>query len=263
VGDLERGRCDGGLGPFSNKGAHVVDYEKPILVEIYTETYIKSGQLPSERFFDIVPALRELGLSKVEFGHVDALSVQPAERIISQSRAPRVRCWDKENHKLVQVGQDLLVINVVGTYPGWEEYVDFFERVQATARRAIPGLEAQSLALHAIDRFDVDKAGYKLADYLAPTGRIIPEWYLESQEAIDIDMGRGLLHSDGYNRVVNVKVRPGKKRVKIELRSTFHENVSEDHYLGKVLESLHRRSISTFEAMITDRTRNEIMGGLK
>jgi uncharacterized protein (TIGR04255 family) len=161
----------------------------------------------------------------------------------------------------VQLAQDNLVVNLVGEYPGWSPFTDLLETAMTVVHDSIGEFAIASINLNTIDRFLVPSESYVFDRYVDCSGKIVPEWYKGSREALDITLGRALVKEDSWNRQINVKVRR-RDPVSIEFRVALHNTVERNHKWQDVLERLHNESNEIFESLITDATRNEIMGGL-
>lgn len=235
-------------------------YRKPTLVETYAELHLESGTLTEARFFDVVPKLKELGFTEVEFARALSIDFKP-ERLNFPRETQRVRCWKPGKRELAQVGEDLFVVNLTGDYPGWDNFVHLFNEGLGALGTGLGGLKVRSLNLLTTDQFLVPKEGFLVSHYLGVGGRVIPKWYENCKESIDINIGRGMLEPDGRNRQIQIGVRGAADPVTIGFQASFHDAVGEGTNLQDLLEDLHRESNVTFESLITDRTRNEIMGG--
>lgn len=235
-------------------------YKKPTLTETYAEIHLAPGLLSEARFFDVVPRLKALGFSDVELSTVgmklDIKQGRPLPRDLQ-----RVRCWKAGRTQLVQVGEDLLIANLTGQYPGWSSFVQLFEEAYQALVDGLGTVEPVSVNVAALDSFEVPKEGFSISDYLAVGGKIIPQWYANCGESLDMTLGRGLLEVDGRNRQVHVSVRSAGDPVKISFRTQCHDRVQAANDLKDLLFRLHDETNSTFEAMITDRVRHTVMGG--
>jgi uncharacterized protein (TIGR04255 family) len=238
-------------------------YKNPTLVEIYSEIYLEPGSLTEARFFDVVPKLKDAGFSEIEMGTAGLSLEFQAGQGLRPKEKPRVRCWKPGKRELAQVGEDLLVVNLMGDYPGWSSFLQLFTQVCDAVRKGLGTVPARSLSLRTIDRFTVPKSDFLVGDYLQVGGPLIPSWYKNSRESIDVTVGKGFLPHDGRNRVIAVAVRTIAEPVMIEMQAAFHNTVSANDDLKNLLETLHAESNETFESLITDRTRNAIMGGQK
>jgi len=229
-------------------------YKKPVLIEIFAECFLASGTLPGPRFFDIVPALKTRGFTNIEF--VGNVQMTPEE---GPSMQPRVRCWSADKKQLIQIAEDLVIVNLVGEYPGWKPFTDLFELAIREVARAETAIKI--LNLNTIDRFVVPAESYALERYVNCSGEIVPTWYRGSKEPLDITLGHGVVREEGWNRQVNVKVRR-RDGISIEFRVTLQRTIGTQGHWRDTLQELHNDANRIFETLITDATRKDIMGGL-
>lgn len=237
-------------------------YRNPTLTEIFAEVYLEADSLTEAKFFEVVPQLQELGFTEVEFSPGGlSLDFRPG-RMGSPREKQLVRCWKPGRQELAQVGEDLFVVNLMGSYPGWARFLTLFEKGIGALNRGLGVARIRSLSLRTIDRFEIPRDGFVVSDYLNTSGQVIPKWYENCRESLDLTMGRGFLDSDGRNRLVNVAVRANVDPVVLAIQASFHDVVSSASQLSNVLERLHGESNQTFESLITNRTRSEVMGGV-
>lgn len=238
-------------------------YRKPTLVEMYAEVHLAPESLKEAQFFAVVPKLQELGFSDVEFASVGlSFDVDPSAQAMQFPReTKRVRCWKPGKQELAQVGEDLLVVNLTGRYTGWDGFLRLFDEGLRGLRAGLNEVPIRSLNLLTIDRFRVPKDGFTVDSYLNVGGDVVPAWYEASSESLDITLGKGFLEHDHRNRRIQIGVRTNVDPVAILLHSSFHDVVDDGANLHPILERLHGESNKTFESMITDKTRNEVMGG--
>src|SRR5438034_1011205 len=103
-----------------------VRYKNPTLVETFTELHLEPGTLTEARFFDVVPKLKELGFTEVEFATGGLkLDLTPG-RTGMPRETQRVRSWRPGRRELAQVAEDLFVVNLTGEYPGWGGFTRLF-----------------------------------------------------------------------------------------------------------------------------------------
>jgi uncharacterized protein (TIGR04255 family) len=232
------------------------------LVETYAELHLQDDALSQARFFDVVPQLKALGFSEIELA-TTGLTLDIKQGRPSPRETQRVRCWKPGRTELVQVGEDLLAVNLTGHYPGWDAFVDLFGKARNALAAGLGGIVVRSLNFAAIDRFTIPQEGFSFSDYLNVGGSIVPRWYADCAESLDLDMGRGLLERDGHNRQVHIEVRMTQDSVQVTMRTQFHDRVTDGVDLSQLLSRLHAESNETFEAMITDKLRTNIMGGTR
>jgi len=237
-----------------------VAYKKPTLTETWAEVHLSTGSLTEARFFEVVPRLKELGFVDIEFATV-GLSLEIGQGAPIPREKQRVRCWKPGRKELVQVGEDLLISNLTGDYPGWDAFVALFTRSLGALQDGLGTPDIRSLNLLTKDDFKVKKAGFLVSDYLNVGGPVVPRWYEGCNESLDLDMGYGLLETDGRNRQIHVTVHAAKDPIAVTIRANFHDRVEEGVDLLGMLERLHSESNATFESLITPRLRDEVMEG--
>lgn len=246
-----------------------MSYKHPIIIEIYSDLRLEAGSLPFARFFEVVPSLNALGFGEVELGDVVQIGfseIQTAPKIHAEKQ-PRVRCWSSDRTKLVQLAADTITMNLVspdGTYPGWRRFVDDVV-VPALSALEILGTKSgprpSSIALNTLDAFSFD--GGVIGEYLNCGGPQLPVALADAKEAFDYDVGRGRIEVDGHNRQLHINGRPDGDRYFVNIRSVFQEQLDATKYgIVPTLERLHELSNDSFESLITQRTRDEVMGGV-
>ena len=233
---------------------------------MYAELFFEPGSLRAEDFFSVVPKLVEEGFSDVEFadGGMELLGISlDAEGQVVPMRKHRVRCWLQDRSGLAQVAEDLLAVNLVGEYPGWDRFAELFGRLLKSCRMGRADARFASLSLTTIDRFKVPGSdAFRFGAYINCGGRFVPEWYAEARENLDINLGLGLLKTDHFNRKLSVRLRREDDAFAFQVRAEFHDKLGGGDP-QEVLEGLHGESNATFEAIITDRVREDVMGGVK
>lgn len=233
-------------------------YKNPALAEIYVKAAFASGLIPDSQLFDFAQPLTVLGLSDREI--VGSANVQPGSQL---GISPRLRFWDPARKRLVQLARDSLGINNVAPYIGWDEFSSFVNSVITTLEKNDLPSAFRSVDLTTIDRFRVGSEGYRLGDWLNSDGKYIPMFYADSRVPCDIHLGLGTVPNDGFNRQLQIQVRRVQDNMEFQLRCTFDSALEDPSKLNAVLESAHGEAVETFEAIITDRVRNNIMGGVE
>lgn len=234
-----------------------MSYKKPTLFEIYVRLSFADGVLPHAKLFNVVPLLKDSGLTEIEISQ----ALHSAPTMTEPPLTSRVRCWDKERLRLVQLESDLIIVNQTKEYLGWSTFMQLVTKTLQTLKDASIELRYKSAQLHTLDRLTVPRGDYKLGEWLNCDGSILPQWYKESTQACDLTLGLGLLAVDKKNRQLHVHVRPGEKSVEIRFDAVFEEAMSDPASLDRVLNVLHDESNELFETIITNRVRNEIMEG--
>jgi uncharacterized protein (TIGR04255 family) len=243
-----------------------VSFDKPALVEIFVEIHLEPGSFPPPQFFDVVPKIKGLGFADVEMGSVDRVAVneaaspESAGELLLQT-APRIRCWSGDRHRLVQLWPDTIAVNLVGKYPGWDDYSRLFNDVCDAVRTVTGHLPIEMLALHTIDQIDVPLAGFTVGKYLQCGGKRIPSWYADTAQAFDITLGKGLLKTDGFNRVLKIAGRAADETFTIRILSVFQDTIKAKS-IEQSLSDLHDESNESFYSLITPTTANQVLGGI-
>jgi uncharacterized protein (TIGR04255 family) len=241
-----------------------VSYNRPIIVEIYADLFLRAGTLPFARFFDLVPQLQLRGFAALESTDNALLDMNVADRSVGASRVRRVRCWSADRTKLIQLAPDNVTMNLVspdGSYPGWQAFIgQVFTPTIEALRISLPAWRAESIALNAIDRVAIPRESFRLGDYLNCGGPRIPAVLADTRTAFDYDIGRGLLPIDARNRQLHINGQVTTDAYLIQMQAVLHDMV-ETSDLGTILDRLHKESVEWFESLITDRMRHEIMKG--
>ena len=246
-----------------------MSYKKPILNEIYIELHLEKNNFRQNDFFTIVPMLNDLGFIDIEMKSVSTFSVPQKKQSINIDPAqeldhlliPRVMCFNEKKTQLVQLSPDLIIVNNLTEYLGWKNFKSLFQDINKLFSKTLESFKTKEISLVTTDSFTVDKNEYKLNKYLVCGGDKIPSWYKDSQEAIDIILGRYFLPTDNKNRQIKLSIRPQIDNVLINFKSVFHNVINENTNIIKILEKLHEESTNSFESIITDYTRENIMGG--
>lgn len=236
-------------------------YKHPALTEIYSEIGFEHGTFGPAQFLPLVATLGELGYSSVE--------MQPNPVIRHDTGIPlpviqsKILCWspDKKS-KLIQLADNTLVLNLPGAYTGWVNFRGEVEKILNVLELA--GVRSfYSISLNTADQLNTQDPEFRIGKYLNCGGKRIPEIFKESREAVDITMGRGVLEQNGFNRQLRIAVRIlSDSSQNIQFNSTFNNRLDGKPILSH-LENLHTESNESFESLITDTVRNQIMGGKK
>ncbi len=238
-------------------------YKNPILAEIYVELHLQGEGLGSS-FVELVPHLKELGLALVELAPIKHLSInainENADPQITRGNVPRLRIWNNEKSKLVQLSKNQIAMNLVGRYPGWATFRELFDSVILLLKKSSK-FSIESILLGTIDRVAVPSASFKIDDYLNVQGGIVPLYFKGSVEAADVIIGRGVAKQNGSNRQFHISWLPKGTQFEISIQSKLQNSMTPSDKISDVLEQLHEEAVLDFEKMITDKMRNEVMGG--
>jgi len=232
-------------------------YKNPLITELFVELHLKAGTFDADKILALAHQLRNDQFQVIEFTN--------SQRIVSNEVTfePRIRCWTSDKKRLIQLSTDLLIVNCVGKYLGWDDFRSHFEKCVEWFESSTGSLDINTVSLNVIDRTEaIERNGFRLGDYLiCGGGNFVPPAYGEISSAADISLGLGLINVDGYNRVIKIAVRPSDKNVLLQIHTVIHRALQISLPLSKLVEKLHDEANECFEQLITKKTRDEVMGG--
>ena len=225
-------------------------YANPSLTEIFVELRTEPGGLGLQESSQIATKLQTRLGAPMEWTQ----AVGPG--LIE----PRIRCWSTERRELVQLGPDLFVVNRLGPYLGWDSFMELFGWALGVVTEVSPAFTPATVALSTVDGIDAPRDGFTMGRYLACGGRFVPGWYADVRDASDINLGRGTIDENAYNRQASIAVRMAPERALVQLNVMLQERIGGTSDLLGVLARLHDESNQMFEDIISDGTR-ALMGG--
>jgi uncharacterized protein (TIGR04255 family) len=236
-------------------------YKNPTLTEIVAEIRLESGTLPEKNFMRLINELAEHGLDQQELGHIAIMDSQAKPEGIEPALVPRIRCWDRERIKLVQFSVDAVYVNLIGEYPGWDAFMDHLRMAEGSVEKVVERTpNIVRVAHQTIDKWKAERSSFTIGQYLNCGGPFIPGWYSEVNVSGDISLGQGFHAKDGFNKNINLRVRTSDNAVQFQM-SVNLAVAGEQLNLMQTMDQLHDESGQIFEGVITDKVRNEIMGG--
>jgi uncharacterized protein (TIGR04255 family) len=238
-----------------------MSYKKPTLIEQYLEFSFKKDTISQSMMFDIVPLIKGIDLDNIEITNIDQALLLEGQ--IQKASIPRFRCWSKDRNSLVQLSPDQVIINKVGKYLGWTDFSELYTKTLVALEPKVKINDIQAVTFTTIDLFQEPMHNFLIDKFLNCNGAIIPQWYNNVKEPIDIAIGKGFLPNDGYNKQIKIAGRKLNEEYQIHITSLFQKkvNISNVESLKKEIEELHDDSNYTFEAMITEYLRENILGG--
>lgn len=243
-GILERSRND-------RRSRRNLGYKHPLLLEIFSELRFAQGTLPHGRVIEMVSALGKKVPGSVEFGQLLVPGGPQPPNI-----APTVRHWSDDRKVLFQFSQDLVVLNQVQQYKGWDAFLVLFRTLRGVLEDAFgKQLPVSSLSLNTIDRLEIRQTEFRLGEYLNCDGTLIPSCYSDAQEPFDIVMGRGVVAVNGRNRQIRLAGRREQAVFAVQMEVHLERSVASASAMAATLEELHTESTDLFESMITAKTR--------
>lgn len=231
-----------------------MSYNDPILVEIYARIFLEEGVLNATRIIDAATSLKKIGINNNEF-------VSMLEGKQENAISTRLRCWDKKRVRLIQLSNDIIVFNYVNKYPGWDTFTKFIKDSLAQLECDVAN-NFKSIELRTIDSITVPVGDFNFSDWINCADNRIPDWYKDSHDMLDINIGKGSFANSGKNRQLLIAMRKKGDEFIIRIESVFH-NLKSDNNLFTTLDIIHVESNNSFESLITDKVRKDIMKGVR
>lgn len=231
-------------------------YARPPLVEALCQFQFEPGQE-----WDIaIPGLfyNEVKLEFPERHQQRALEVlfDQGTGQAKQSSAARIQFRRSDGTALVQIGPDLLIVNVLYPYPGWETFrgivLTSFESYCSVAQPV--GLKAMSLRY--INRIRLPSPSVEIEDYLrfspsVPSG--LPQVFVGWAQSVSIPLDEKAI----------LRINAGSTRDESEADTIFVLDIESSTAQMKSLESMeaeitrsHDVIEKAFEECVTDRARS-------
>lgn len=174
-------------------------------------------------------------------------------------RSPRMRFYSEDGTRLVQVGERLLVINVLKPYPHWDMFKQIVFDALAKWNDAVDEPQhLQLITLRYIDRFEQSADGFRLGEWINCGDEYFPK-------ALGRQTGRATCQiqheGSGDDRFsIGLKLWPtddgARREVTLETEFlTAHVESPTRSALEPQLERMHAKIIDAFESSITDRMR--------
>lgn len=242
-------------------------YKNPSIVEALCEVAFRPrsrwDMTVFGRFYDLVRDSypnREAG----EAVETDVGKVQGGIR--QQVRhSPRMRFFSSDRNRVLQVGPNLLVANVLRPYPGWASFKpDIIHALSAYYESADPD-QIEHLTLRYIDRLEIPRRDFHQLDkWIACDGSTFPRRLASTDQGLafrletvdtpfrrlDIALGLGFPDRDADCVVLM-----------LDMSQTRLESRSDSAGRETLLDEMHGALVMTFENCIRDPWRN-LMGPL-
>lgn len=223
---------------FQFRGAS--DWDWTILGLVYQEIKAEFPQKRQEKAFEINIAPQE---GKVEKSVGGSLS--------------KMQFLREDGSAMVQVGPDLLAINVLSPYPGWETFEPLIRRQFEVYNKIAQPIGFKRIGLRFINRIVFPTKGIEVTDYF--------HYYPRLPETLEQKHGpftmRVLRMYEGERDALNMQMgnlKPEGENLAIALDLDYYLVHPDKVELSKGLEwvsAAHDKIETTFEACITDNTR--------
>ena len=191
-----------------------------------------------------------------ESGEVVDFALQPAKDGLKHvtHRSPRMRFFSSDRARLAQVGENVLVANVLRPYPHWEVFKPFILQTFRAYVAAASPVRVERLTLRYIDRIELPDEASVLGDWVATTSPYLPTYLADAQQGA---FNRVEKPVDGGTEALTLTldVDEGTRVLRLDTELVSVGPAMEPAALDPLLESLHDRINEIFEACISERTR--------
>lgn len=233
------------------------NYASPPLVEALCEIHFSSDQ----QWDWTIPGLLYAEI-KGEFPNreqADHVSVRWREdrSEVQKMTLQRLRYFSEDRRSLVQVGANVVVLNYLSPYPGWEQFRASIGRVLERYIAVAAPRKVTVCALRYINHIAIPEEGAMIEDYLTTvpcTPGNLPETIVDWSLSLDIPHpeGEGIVHVESGSLVSG---DPGFL-LDIQFIATKPQELDLVNGLMRWIDTAHRIIEETFEASITSTARS-------
>jgi len=221
----------------------IADVSREQLIEVLSEHL--SNEYPGERHDQSEIQLQIKG----NFDEQTASGSAQRTKIITFLRS-------SDGKRLLGCGDQLLSVNVLAPYPGWESFVAQIEDAIAALPRELLDQGFSKISVRYIDRIELPPVCDNISEYLsiiahAPDG--LPDVLIDHQQVyrtMDPETATEAL----FVVVLLTQTEPPILHLDLSLTRTKDSSTSVEAWRD-VIEDLHDRQHRAFEASITDKTR--------
>lgn len=169
----------------------------------------------------------------------------------------RMRFSTKNKHELVQVGENLLAINCLPPYIGWE---NFSKRILDVLMKYLDISKSKMLnkiTLRYINKIIVQDESLELSNFL----NIVPQIPPEIPQKFDgVNLLLNIPYSDDKSKGLNLRIVTNDKLEQNSILLDFSFVIvlgmePEINQIGDILDDAHNNISTIFESSITDKTR--------
>jgi len=170
----------------------------------------------------------------------------------------RMQFLREDGKALVQVGPDLLVINHLKPYAGWELFKADIAYCLATYFDTIMPIGVRRIGLRYINRIEIPSASIQIDDYLLAVPRIpaqIPHTFSAWAQRVEIPCA----DANGLLVLQSGSLQEGQDEHAIFLLDLYFQSTRENVFdltaALDAVEQAHQRVETAFEASVTDNAR--------
>jgi uncharacterized protein (TIGR04255 family) len=182
---------------------------------------------------------------------------------LNNEPTPRIRCWNRDGKRLVQISEDILVINQTKGYLRFSEVRKLFLKSLNLLVNIIGKNKISSISFNTIDLFKVTKKEFNLGRYINCDGSIITKSLSEKKCPLDLYCADGFIPNDylpRYEHSINLIARENAENVNVRMQVGFEKALEDSSQIEKSIDELEDMSYHFFENVITDDYRS-LMGG--
>lgn len=190
----------------------------------------------------------ELGL---EFG-IDAVSVQPVRAV---KKLSKMKFWSEDRKSLLQVGMNLLVINVLSPYPSWRVFYPLINESLNIYQRIAQPKKITKIGLRYINKIPLRKKPEEVADYF----NIYPVWNFGPDIEYRVFIaGTRLKYNSGEDELkveLLVNELPENKGVSAQLDLDYYTTIAKINGEREAMvwvENAHKHIEEIFEASVAE-----------
>lgn len=197
------------------------------------------------------------------------IKLEPKGKGIEQSieqAPPRIQLFEKEEKGLIQIAPDLLVINRLKPYPGWNIFKPMITEAVDSYKLIAQPKGLKRVGLRYINIFEFSHKNIKLREYFN-FYPYIPDNFQNNPKSF-ADRVEFPYENDNEILILQlVSIIPRKPNISSIALDIDYAMITPDYVsLDKVnewLEKAHEIIVNSFESAITDKTKNLITSGVE
>jgi uncharacterized protein (TIGR04255 family) len=172
------------------------------------------------------------------------------------TRVPRMRFLSEERNRIVQLGEHLLVVNVLKPYPHWAGLLELVQLAGEVYAKEVAEAPVVKATVRYIDRLDFQLQGFRLSDWIKCDGEYFPKQLAEcdSHAAFRLAMPVGDQEHFMLSLALNVEEN-GAVALTLDTEMFCERQFASVSETTDLLNSFHDKIVFAFESCITEKTR--------
>ncbi|MCA9574356.1 MAG: TIGR04255 family protein [Polyangiales bacterium] len=232
-------------------------YETDPIVEALCEfAFASTAQWDPTVFGAFRSAVGDAVLPIREAGEVVDVLVETTEEGVRQHtrRLQRMRFFSADRSRLAQVGENLLIANVLRPYPHWGPFRAFILQTLEAYESAAKPDGIDRLTLRYIDKLPLGADGAPLGEWIRFESPYLPAFLADA-------VARGFSRVEkpvvGGTEALTLVLEEhkGERVLTLDTELVVAPHALDRVALAATLDALHERVVEIFEACISDRTR--------